>query len=413
MKKYKESLHISQEVFKEIRKDPVQYFSNKSYLYKQLLNVFLDRANRHKLLYFSQQYLADFLGCSRKRINELIQQMKREGILVSQYRHMQSCNYWVSFMFSNFFIRNQLKEIFSALKGMPWYMGITMLLTTNVTQVKLKEYIYLKRNVNVREYTTTKRLSTLEIRNGNRDSKGKGETVCNKASKKGNVMTEFLQTMNGINDDARHRLSIFPDEALVYAIKEIKRKQNVTNAFRLFYMICAHYCKNKQIAIQWKDFPVGDNPQIVVKELILQGDKSTSTNKPYPVSMKAPPYIPFSSMTITQNRQQWKEWEEVHGEHYRLFYGKSHVDSLYRKFESEVYTKSRETETEDLNSLAEQESPHDIANNINRYLKNCQSFEAVVGLETADKLLKHFVQTSEVIEYLSDDIKKQLKERCI
>lgn len=92
---------------------------------KSLLNLFILFSNRFERVYFTQSYVAEKLGIRRETANRLIAKLCKLGILVKEYRHMTSCNYYLDKVFNNLDLRSALKPFYWACK----YLPITLLMS--------------------------------------------------------------------------------------------------------------------------------------------------------------------------------------------------------------------------------------------------------------------------------------------
>jgi uncharacterized membrane protein len=96
----------------------------------KVLNHLLFKSNRYQDLYMRQSYIAGLLGLCRKTISRIISKLCAMGFIGKVYRANKTCLYRVSSWFSDFNVRNRLKDILWSLT----FMSVNLLRPEPVTE---------------------------------------------------------------------------------------------------------------------------------------------------------------------------------------------------------------------------------------------------------------------------------------
>lgn len=225
-----------------------KFFTNLNPKLNRLLNTLIYLYEKNKgNVFVLQRTLASLVGISRKWCSVLLLRLEKLGLIVSNYRHMQSCQYKLSSWFGNPYVKSALSHIFKALR-----IGILASIFPNsapaqrfkqpfthieVRNNSLFKSIYLSVKYNNRNSLSTKRIVTMNAENiqNNQISITIREITCLSLTKWGQI-----------------RLSAFPDSAIKHAIDAFRFVGKLKSPFAFFFSKCQEYCKNNIITPDWQ-----------------------------------------------------------------------------------------------------------------------------------------------------------------
>lgn len=211
--------------------------------------------NNFPSIYFSQGYLAKKFSVSRKTINEAILSLRERGYLHSQFNLFFTCDYTISSYFRRMSVRQLLSPLIKAFK----YVSIAVITTSmlhaekisdsKVTRVK-SPFVYIKTPQQRLPITEGLRTKKVVKKSENRFSHRKRK----KFLMKNPIMPEIRHIPNvdfTIRDQIA--LSLFPVEAILFAVNEIRHAKNIRNKFTWFRSVCRKYCEDRGIQpnYQW------------------------------------------------------------------------------------------------------------------------------------------------------------------
>jgi hypothetical protein len=247
-----------------------QYFSDKIIPSETFLNdpkkalkkltIVQKRALRHILwlrnknsIYFSQDWLANKVGCSRKTINETIRELCDLGLIAKFFRMMQTCLYRITD-----YILNPNDMWKKAL------LGILIFSVNNLFSIS-GNFRYVER---VTQYNNKKSLCnsnhsfiySLLVINSHKQ-KSSNYSSRHREIKKGDKMEEFKKeefisdivksvTNFEMDLEQQFRLSSIPDAALNYAYSNMKSDSD----FNSFWRVAFDYCNAHGMKINWRKY---------------------------------------------------------------------------------------------------------------------------------------------------------------
>lgn len=110
-KKYRRNPLPKQQNIKNIRRF-IEELSNTAQL---VLDYFLRYKAKYKVLHMAQQSIADEVGRSREEVNRSLQELARQGLISIWFRSYNTCFYWLSSIFKQLKVRNELRYLFPVL----------------------------------------------------------------------------------------------------------------------------------------------------------------------------------------------------------------------------------------------------------------------------------------------------------
>lgn len=198
---------------------------------------------KHSIIYPTQERIARNVGASRQYVNKILGELHGLGIIQLHYRHLTSSTYRVSLFFKNTFIRSRLSHLFKV-----FYVESLSLLTQVIYNNKMNS------NKRVKSYNFPSKISNVCQSIGN-----VLEFIMDNATFKRNsnpfspylsqIASRMRLTLAGLV-----RLSVFPDEALLYMFEKYKNAEHrLKGDYGLWLWKCAHeYCRINNIHPDWK-----------------------------------------------------------------------------------------------------------------------------------------------------------------
>lgn len=258
---YKRIRRTCQDFFKQdiipLPSKPIHYLEQQDPLTIKLLDILARFENYYfsKGVFPTQITLAKELGISRQHCNELLGQLVVAGIIMSNYRHKKSCQYKFSSYFNLMEVRTSLRHLIPSFK----WINIAVLTTTllhqetfpnSVTTQIRSPFVFIKtippRILNVGGLYTSKVVNFEAMRFSHRKKR--------KFVMKNPIMPE-IRHIPGVNFTMQNQigLSLFPAEAIRFAMKEFIQCKDIRNPFGWIRTVCNKYCQEKGIQpnYQW------------------------------------------------------------------------------------------------------------------------------------------------------------------
>ena len=224
----------------------------------------------------SQEKLADMVGMSREYANRLIQQLKKEGLVMSIYRHRKTCIYTIHDFFYTPLAHIKLSHIFRShgpLYLMSLFMAAQMFGMENRKDSPLSKRLksgsgsqqitpIIREDKNINNHTYNCKKVRKKFPSGTYEyspveKKVQSEMVSRESSDRAQA-TAFGQgkrSIKGIEVTkwGHIRLAGYPDEALEYVNKLLRDtiiKENV-DPFKWIEQRCIEYCYIHRVEPQW------------------------------------------------------------------------------------------------------------------------------------------------------------------
>lgn len=230
---------------------PFQYLSAQHKNKLAILNILSRYENYYgrNSIYPSQQEIADEVNVSRQYVNEVMGEFVTAGIIGSNYRHKQTCQYKFSSYFNLLEVRRSLSHIIPAFS----WLNIAVLATSLVqaetykniptTQIK-SPFVFiqsLSSGYSMKERLSTKRVVKKE--NFMHSHRKKERFFMNNP-----IMPEIRHIPN-VKFTVREQiaLSAFPKEAILDAVKKLKFAKNIRLPFAWIRKVCREYCESNEI----------------------------------------------------------------------------------------------------------------------------------------------------------------------
>lgn len=118
-----------------------------SYFQLALLNQMVSLCSRYRIVYISQERLAQYLGCTRETVNRLLAKISELGLLRVINRGVKrTCLYQLPTMLFDFYVRKKLSKVIKSFDILPYFwlfskQVMDQSFIENVTQVNYKNYI--------------------------------------------------------------------------------------------------------------------------------------------------------------------------------------------------------------------------------------------------------------------------------
>lgn len=240
--------------FSPISSDPIKELLAMPRIQQLLLDIFITFDNKLSSLYFSQRYLANKLGVSRKTVNKYIKDLVQRGYITINYNYFSTCDYYLSQFFRIPSVRKKLADSIHALKEES--------LSIIAGSMLHAEKIILAKVTRVKAYlafikSSLKRLSMVESLYTSIIGKKDKKTIKKSRWRMSHPIIEEIRTIPGVKFTVQEQinLSAFPVEAIRYARNQFVNTAFIRNPIAYFTHLCNKYCTahNLERDLVWRN----------------------------------------------------------------------------------------------------------------------------------------------------------------
>jgi len=222
---------------------------------RKTLNYLLGIANSNRSIHPSQTgAIKDYVGVHRVTANRATRKLERDGLLLGKQRWNTSKVYQVNELFFIPEIRATLSNLLTSLKYIPfvWLMSspnINPCLSEYATLNNIKRDIYNPCREADKDREIKKRKSfdyTWCMK--------KGKRVLMRQFRQGSGIPVYIQqlTVLALTDAGRRKLSVFPAEAIQYAVGKMKHFKHIKEPFNWFFVTCKQWCDDNNVRPDWE-----------------------------------------------------------------------------------------------------------------------------------------------------------------
>lgn len=228
---------------------PEKYFSLLTPIQRRIWEYFLFLSKNFKEIYVSQSMIAQYVGCSRQYVNECIQIFKKDGLIVSNYRHKKTCLYKISSYFKNLELCRRLSRIMSLFLILPFCAAFQSETTQNRNL-----YLYIN------NFPTGGR--TMEVgrclNNQMREHKEKDKPKYQFS----NDTLQAISDKTGLSYGLVKSLDVYPENVLNTALNSyLKNKSKISHVYAWIKKACV--CQKERISNLNYITPVYKQPPVI------------------------------------------------------------------------------------------------------------------------------------------------------
>ena len=256
--------HVDPEPLFKTNQELELFFRGCELYVRKIYNFLLFLHTRHREAFPKQETIARFAGVSRKTVSEVLLKLEELNLITSCYRHMSSCIYKLPRMFNDLRIRDRFKYLFNSLSLLPlqWLMMVPIavhepisrpqfpgLFPGRVTQYNSNIYLPTIISMDVQRQLLIEREKTGQSSPSRTYRTQEREPLTKELKIRPIVLG--IKTLK-LTQAGMCRLSAFPDEALLYAEKNMGYTTKIRMPFEYFCKLCVAYCKDNRLWIDYE-----------------------------------------------------------------------------------------------------------------------------------------------------------------
>lgn len=129
---------------KEFINDPYSYRDGLSSKERRLFDYTVNNAANHDRLFFSHQHVSGKCGVSVSHIKRALDKFRKDGLIISLYRHLTTCYYRLAPVIFSQRIRNTLSSVLPVLAA---FFSFSLLGSFPINELQVKKSLYNKRSL--------------------------------------------------------------------------------------------------------------------------------------------------------------------------------------------------------------------------------------------------------------------------
>ncbi len=229
------------------------FLNNLTYTFKLIFKEYFSACQNYKKVYISHAEIARRVGCHRVTVVKAIAYFEEMGMMATIYRHLNTSEYSMNEFFFSTTTRKNLSLVFNFF--IPFALSL-LAAKPVTTQLNINVELFNKLNQPVRE-SNNYAYDAREHVNGKFSLVGlvlqlteKGIRLkANTYGKLKQLVEKFPMTEHGMI-----KLSVYPPEAIDYAMNSMNNVFAAKDPFLYFMHLCKYYCDQNKVNVDWSEY---------------------------------------------------------------------------------------------------------------------------------------------------------------